>query len=144
MAVDEENPYASPACQETPEGASYVSRHEWCGRVITVEGALLASRLWMLIGYAITIDGRERLETAQMRMHEDFHWQFVHQGRKVTGHFRTLGHNSIVRRYELSLDGESLGTFQVRLRAWWMQFVICVLGGVFAASAAIACGALQR
>jgi hypothetical protein len=130
MAVDHENPYASPASDDAPKGSPFISRHEWRGHAVAVEGALLPSRLWVVIGYTITIDGQQRFETAQTSSTENFTWQFIHMGRTATGHFETFGfNNGIVRKYRLWLDGELLGTFKVRLRGWWVAYLI-LIGGV--------------
>lgn len=121
----EENPYTPPA--DVPTRSRYVSRHEWRGRTITVEGNLLASRLFLVERYAITIDGKERFETSQVAA-EEFTFEFQHQDRPARGRFRRLGfNNGIVQKYELSLDDEPLGTFRLWMREWWMLYTLVIL-----------------
>ena len=128
MTTDDENPYASPNGPTIQNGSTYVSQHYWQGRIVTVEGALLASRLWLLTGYAITVDGQERFESVEITSPERFTWQFAHRGHRTVGSFRTFGLSfGITRQYELSLGGESLGTFKVRLKGWWVPYLIAVV-----------------
>jgi hypothetical protein len=128
MAFDRDNPYASPSSRVVGEESPCIRRHEWQGRRITVEGRYLPATLWLVIGYTITLDGSQQFETAQLRMHENYDWQFDHQGRAVTGHFETLGNlNAIGRNHEIRLDGESLGQFKIQLQNQWGFYSILVL-----------------
>lgn len=134
MTVDSDNPYAS-SFDHTGHDDPYIAQHDWRGHAVTVEGGLLASRLWMISGYTIEFDGKQRFVTAQLSATENFTFKFDHQGRKHTGHFETFGiNNGIVRKYELWLDGESLGKFKLKLRGWWIPYLIGVVVGLVIAA----------
>lgn len=114
------NPYAPPQAQTQ----RHVACHRWNGREITIFGTILASRLWLVIGYTITIDGRQSFFTAQRSSTEDFKWKFDHHGKLVEGHFTTFGWNGIRRQYNLTIDGEELGPGNVPMTGWWGVLIV--------------------
>ena len=119
------NPYAP----STSTSDIYVSRHLWKGRDITVTGGALASRLWLIVRYEISIDGRESFETAQASSTENFQWSFVHEGREVYGHFVTFGRREkSQRKYNLSIDGDVLGPGKVKLKGLWGIYFVWPVG----------------
>lgn len=117
----EPNPYSPPRSNSNEKGV----RHIWRHRQITISAGALASRLWLIIGYTITIDGQQRFYTAQWSATEDFRWTFQHDERTVEGHFATFGiQNGIRRKYHLSIDGEPLGPSEVPITGWWGVYIV--------------------
>jgi hypothetical protein len=121
------NPYASPTtASETP----YVCIHYWRNRTIAIRAGYLPRRIWMLGGFAVTIDDSETFSSAQWSYNEDSRWQFQHNNRVVCCHLRTkMSPLSVFQvRYELSIDGEPSSSHVVRLSGAWCNFLVIPAG----------------
>lgn len=126
--VEDINPYeANIAEQDSAPVPSLVSRHEWRGRVLTVEANAVPLFAYQSVQYSVTLDGYRRFTGAKLRIIDEFEWQFSHEGRTVIGRFATKGLNSIfVTRFRLWIDGELIAESKVRIRDSWKELAVFI------------------
>jgi len=125
--VEDVNPYEDLSPNQVPEPAPQVARHEWCGRVLTVEANAMPSCAYQGTQYFVIVDGDERFTNTKWTLIEHFEWQFEHEGRMVTGRFAAKGlNNGIARHYRLWIDGELLAESKVKIKDGWKGLAIGV------------------
>lgn len=126
--VEDINPYEVDSSDQDFEPVpGFACRHEWHGRVLTVEAHTMPSYAYLGAQYFVTLDGDQRFTNPKMTFIEDFEWQFEHEGRTVTGRFAAKGlNNGFVRHYRIWIDGELLAESTIRIKDAGKGFAVTV------------------